>query len=285
MATNATSVTLPPIEDRYPYFDAITVWLAHPINKNQINLVKSSCGSIHVHDEPMIYLPKFTQRLQLSQPLDLAILQLRSMIKGEYLINYAEIALDLITASDADHEALRAVLDRCLVQPYHGKRKLNSYRDTSYSANKRWTGNSTTLYSDRESKVTGEIYCNHLEWRITGKRSAGSAKLSTFGEILYFDHRAFWQRKLRLYDVDLSKLGRAYLKTGRRTPWIEEWLPGRPFDMDRKIGQLVARGFQEIGSYGLPMKPIACAQVLKDNCKFNIDRALVRIPADALLPP
>ncbi|HUS96767.1 MAG TPA: hypothetical protein VMX97_08525 [Hyphomicrobiaceae bacterium] len=285
MAVNSTSVTLPPIVDRHPSLDAITVWLERPISETQIDLVRASCGFLEVHNEPMEFSLEFQQRLQLKQPRDLAFMLLRLMNKGEYLINYAEVALDLITASDADHDALRAVLDRCLVQPYHGKRKLSAYRDTSYSAYKRWTGNSITLYSDRESKVTGETNCNHVEWRISGARSVVSAKLATFEEVLKFDHQAFWRKKLRLYDVDLGKFGRAYLKTSRRTPWMEEWLRGRPFDMDRKIGQLVARGFQEMGSYGNPLKPIVCAQVLKDNCKFNIDRALVRIPEDALLPP
>jgi hypothetical protein len=61
--------------------------------------------------------------------------------------------------------------------------------------------------TNRFSRVTREINCLHLEWRLKGLKAVRAAGINSGRDLLVSDHVGFWQKRLRLYDVDRRLLG------------------------------------------------------------------------------
>ena len=88
--------------------------------------------------------------------------------------------------------------------------------------------------------------CLHIEFRMTGTPALRRNGFLSNANLL-FDHRAFWQPRLRFYEFDLSKLGRLVHnmqtrkrgQTGsrRRGPWLDR----HGFDQDLIIGAITFR--------------------------------------------
>ncbi len=72
----------------------------------------------------------------------------------------------------------------------------------------RWAPNLLVLYKDDCSRITGEPYCLHVEWKANGVRAVRGTGIHSPADLANFDHRTFWQERLRLVDVDPERLGR-----------------------------------------------------------------------------
>jgi hypothetical protein len=56
--------------------------------------------------------------------------------------------------------------------------------------------------------VTGELWCLHLEWRLRSLKAVRAAGIESGEDLIGFNHREFWQKRLLLFDVDRQRLGR-----------------------------------------------------------------------------
>lgn len=273
-----------PIRGKYPYLDAVQVWLRRPLRFRKLLSLRRLCGSLNARTRPMQFHPEFRQRLRLRQPSEEAVRYLHKLMSGDDVINYVELALDLIVDDIDDAHALQEFFERHWVKKWPGKRRCNRCEGTAYWSEHRWVRNAPVLYCDRPSKVTGEVHCVHLEWRTSSAdavRKLGIKRLADLGKL---DHTAFWRKRIQLEAIDLGKLGRAARKTRRSTPWIVEWIPGIPFDMDRRIGYRHAQAAQNIAKGGQPVRPFGSVQEIKASCLFDIRRAISKMPAEKWLP-
>jgi hypothetical protein len=73
------------------------------------------------------------------------------------------------------------------------------------------------------------------------RRAVRSAGIHSAGNLIDFDHRAFWERRLLLVDVDREKLGRLYRNqldgTRSRSPAMDG---GR--NRDQRYGNILVNG-------------------------------------------
>src|SRR5262249_16841174 len=67
--------------------------------------------------------------------------------------------------------------------------------------------NSIPFYRENHSRITGEGNCLHLEWRGKGARAVRAAGIAV-GDLLDFDHHAFWKKRLLLLDGEPELLGK-----------------------------------------------------------------------------
>ena len=184
-------------------------------------------------------------------------------------------SLDLIVDDGVEAETLREFFDKHLIQRWHGKQDVSRSGSITYWGH-RWSRNQPVIYHDLPSKISGQVFCVHVEWRTKQASAVRALGIRRLRDLARFNHREFWTKKLQLRAVDYGKLGRIFRKTRRRNPWIVEWLPGHPFDMDRRIGRMIASASQR--------SPLGSVQAIKDFCPFNIDRALVKLPVEEYLP-
>ena len=272
-------------EDVWPALDQIQVWLPQRLSKRERADLKALCGSFHTHNKPMLFQPHWAQRLQIRQPNDEGLLYLDHLATDDHLINAIEFSLDLICQDRDEAEQLRHFFDVHLIQRWHGKRRVSRFENVSYWSNKRWTRNQPVIYHDQPSKVTGQVNCCHLEWRTCEASAVRAVGIERVRDLVDFNHRSFWKKRLVLRAIDMSKLGRTFKNSRRRKPWIRKDAFGREFDMDRWIGNIIARASQREGNDGAPARPSCSVQEILDFCRpQNLERALVEISAEPLLP-
>jgi len=291
--SESTNLTSPLVEATYAYIDVVRVWVRRPLTRAERQYLRKHFRPVYIKTQPMRYQPQWCQLIILGQPSVAALRYLHTVTGGVHLINYVELALDHITKDRRAADALHEYLDMHLVQPWHGKQRPWSFLTTSYNSGKRWVRNTNVIYSDRPSKVTGEVHCCHLERRIARASAVRAAGITDLASLIGFDHRAFWEKRLQLRAIDLGKLGRAVRKTKRRTPWIKRTSIGRhttmTIDLYEMLGRYIARAAQRPGPNGNPVRDIGCVQEIMDYCKdrwgLNIRRAVIKLDATPLLAP
>ena len=190
------------------YFDVVQVWLQQPLSPSRIEWLRSHCGRGGLKDTnaPARFDPSYRQRLRLMQPR-LPALQFLSPLR--LLMNYLEIALDWIFDDQFQKLVADLLARQYLVEKFH-RRDSNLVEGVTLYTRRRDARNKITIYADKPSRMSGELDCVHVEARMAGAGAIGRAGISSVADLPTFDHRAFWQRRLLMYDIDLGKLGRDY---------------------------------------------------------------------------
>jgi hypothetical protein len=193
-----------------PYFDVIVIWLVTPVDGCTLKRLRKHCDDLHHKNRIARFNKEFKQRLELKQPDEVA---LRWIASRRGLINRVEVALDLIYATLAEAEATRSYLHRHLTRRWHFHQTILYYKNDP--SNERYDGprsapNIITDYLQDHSRITGEYYCLHLEWRATGVKAVRAAGILRPRHVLTFNFRAFWEPRMRLYTVDPERLGRMF---------------------------------------------------------------------------
>jgi hypothetical protein len=132
------------------------------------------------------------------------------------LINYVEITLDYIFDAPAKAADAEEYLNRHLHRRHKGPKQkvwpVSSSRGRTRYDGPPYAPNLTVVYAEHHSRVTGELFCLHVERRINGVRAVRNAGIRSGGDLLDFDHHEFWRKKLVLYDgPDPKRLGRFFL--------------------------------------------------------------------------
>jgi hypothetical protein len=267
---------------RYPYIDQIQFWLIDPLDQHTVDLLKGECGKggLHVSNKRAQFNSRFRQRVQLRQPTENAFRLLAQ--RSDVLINGVEITLDLIFRNPAEKEAAADCLHQHLIRRWHGSRQeirvqsdANGVIQYRFDA-RRSAPNKIALYPEDFTRVTGELYCLHLEWRAKGSRATRALGINSPVDLLRFDHRAFWQNRLRLYDVDRQKLGLMVRNwsTGRRHRTNKTIRRGKfQYPIEAKTGEAYAQLHETVQELIHHVKPFC-----------RIHRALIPISNEMLLP-
>lgn len=262
-------VLMLPAADRY--FDQVQIWLSHPLSRRQIGQLLQlnrnpdpERGTIHEHNRPMKWQPRWRQRLQIRQVRHATLLALADMVgKEPHLINQVELASDhgysgdwAINDRDAAFEALNEGWIRKWHRSDHGVRLVRDngevnprQKNHEEGAVTRYDGpeganNRTAVYGEKHCRNTGEECGLHLEWR--GMRAATCERLGivTIKQLIDFDHDAFWSEKLsHVYQLKPGELGRRLRNRRNRTrSQIERmisFVPGIRFSVDARHGEVI----------------------------------------------
>jgi hypothetical protein len=145
---------------------------------------------------------------------------LGSLDDNSVLFNALEVALDWTFDDASDRDQADEFFKQHVVKRWHGEQDIG-YVGTTYYSGPRTAPNLITAYPDKICRLTGELYCLHVEWRINRVTTLQRAGI-TLADLLSFDHRAFWKNRLVMASVDPSKLGRQpcnALRQTRRREW------------------------------------------------------------------
>jgi hypothetical protein len=263
------------------YFDKIQFWVLTPLDSMTIASLERQCGrgGIHVGDKPAKFGPRYRQRIELRQPSDEALAWLAG--HDDALINRVEIAIDFVFNSWAERDDECEFLHRHIARRWHGKnqeiRLIKSDSDvgddvvggTRYDAG-RWAPNGIVFYPEHHSRVTGELACLHLEWRLNGLKSVQAAGIKSGGDFLEFNHRQFWKKHLLLSEVDIERLGRLNRNHVKGKRSRANQTAAR---INRRTGEAIQRSYFTV-------------QELIDRQKqyYRVHRALSPISIEFLLP-
>lgn len=272
---------------KYAYIDTVVIWFHARINKTQLAEIIRRCdGSAWPEYLPMKFQPWWSCKLTMQRPRDECFGYLAFLAFGflddvcrDYKINQLHIALDLCTEIQADAQAVNDFNATYLVKPWPGKRKLGNYGLTLYSAkpSKTQLRNNLVQYSDRPSKITGQP-CMHLEWRCLNAGDVKRAGVQSFDDLINFQHRDFWEPKLRYQVIDLGALGQRLLKTKRR----------QPREKDFRTGHFIARlaAYRHVNEpTGEFIRPYGCVSAIREVVGAKlVNKCVLRLPNDGFLP-
>jgi hypothetical protein len=226
----------------YYYFDVIRTWLKTPMTVRQVKQLEGLCegGLRDVYSGEARFDPQYRQRATLLQPTH-AALEFLCRAKGT-MINYIEIAHDIICNGPLAVFRLTYVFNEHFVQRWHGKRKNDYYSFSGGTTRKApekdesRRGHWFQWYSDEPSRKTGEVSCFHIEGRHQGVHELRRIGITEPRDLLSFDHVTYWQRRMRLRAVDLPTLGRWYSNKENATR-------KHKVDNDVELGQQVYRQY------------------------------------------
>jgi hypothetical protein len=210
---NAVHNIRPSGMDAYP--DTLHIWLINPLTVVDQDLLFQHCRGPSFYDDgwyprhPKTPWPPRGYRffLQLRQPDREALLWLAR--RNDVLLKRVDFALDWTFDNQTECDRADELVARHYIKQHHGKQRSHIYEGTYYSS--RWrVANEFVGYADKPSRVTGEVYCKHNEWRLTGLQALRRSGIGSVKDLLSWDHRQFWRRRLLLRTVDNVKLGRRY---------------------------------------------------------------------------
>lgn len=278
----------------YPYFDKVQVWLKSPADPKTVDRLQLRCGHFYVDNRSARFGDGYRQRLEFKQPKPDALAWIAC--QRATMINRVEIALDLVFADRNRRDDAFEFFHRHLIRRWHGKRqRIKLVRggrkeghggkrapelvDEVAAGQTRYDGgrcapNQITLYRAQYSRVTGELNCLHLEWRLNTLASVQNAGITSGVHLFEFDHRQFWARRMRLVSADPEKLGRCIRNrvngTKSRTPE-----PGnnRFVNLDQRRGSVMLQAFGTMQEF-----------VDAFGSSLRLHRILSAIPNEAFLP-
>jgi hypothetical protein len=231
----------------YAYFDKIQARFLEPLSTRQRNRLNNWCA-LYPLERPTEHWWPYAEGFQLKQPMQDDVLPwLGSLDHDSVLFNAVELALDWTfdSASALDHAD--EFFKQHVVKRWHGEQDI-SYVGTSYYSGPRTAPNLITVYTDKICRITGEIYCLHIEWRINGGKALQRAGI-TLANLPTFDHYAFWKERLLMASVDRTKLGagasNAFWRT-RRRQWIVNGYDYHQATGSVMVGRLDNRSTQNV---------------------------------------
>jgi hypothetical protein len=271
--------------DKTSYVDGLQLWLKDPLPRIQLEWLATQCDSIDVRQQLKRWDRAYRVRLQMRRPNHEA-LQWLATLTG-VLMNYAELSLDWTFDSEEARDAAHEFVRSHHVKRWHGEQRVTFHSGTRYTAQRR-VPNKVVSYADQPSRITGEIHCVHVEWRLNGARTLRRAGIATVSVLLKLDHHQFWKDRLLLRRVNLEALGRqcnvhVLGKGRRRGPWIASYGPGKSirYNFDARAGYIVMQtsGSKEKGTRGT-------TQAVVDECRklFDVSRCLEALEIPELLP-
>jgi hypothetical protein len=237
----------------YTYNDKIAFWIEREFNEDETAYIKSQCGPGGTDlDRPAHksrFDPRLIRRVETRQPSPELFVFLAS-VEGTFL-NQAEFTLDLIFDTEENRDHAFEFFNWHSVKRGH-RGKVRYYKKTRYT-DRRWAPTNLVAYRPEFAKLTGEVFCLHVEWRVCGVAALRRMEIDGIKDLINFDHRALWQRRLRLCTFDFARLGRVYsnglTKKRRqktrtltaRKPRVYVTRRGFEYHTDRRLGQHLLR--------------------------------------------
>jgi hypothetical protein len=259
--------------DIYPFIDKVQVWLRQPLAPAKRRWLDSRCD-LHVLDQPAEWDPSFRQRLQIRQPPPEVLRWLDTL--GDVKFNAVEVALDWTFDSAIELRSAHKFFRQHVVKRWHNKKHGITYYEASRYPEREGARNVPTDYADKYCRISGEVDCLHVEWRINGTAAMKRAGI-TLAELPAFDHYAFWKQRLLMATVDISKLGRQSANRTQQTRRLgkvskRSW---PRFDLHLSTGNIMVQRLEDQSTQGI---------IDAYATKYPSSVWLVRFDTDHLLP-
>lgn len=260
----------------YLYYDKLTIWLLVALTVAELRqlrrLLRGTKAKVRIKNKPHRFLPQYRQRIQLYQPNRAALQFLAGRAQR---ITQAELSLDQIHINDDNNSRAFDYMHVHFVKDRHGKQVVKLVKGKTRYTGSRNAPNLLVVYSDLHCRITGEIPCLHLDWRVNRTRYLQRIGIGTIGDLLAYDHQRFWQQRLKLYEADLEKVGRAYWNwyrgEHRRQPRLSQWYGHGNHRMQFNYDLMMGRKLLRFANYTI--------QGLVDNHQrfFNVRAALTPV--------
>lgn len=236
-----------PIIRQLAYIDTLGLRLPRHLVGWERDTLLSLCGSLHYGVKSLKFKigrrwVSYPVQILIHQPSHEAIQFLTGLFEEQTpaRITRLDIALDFCSDTIGNARRLQRYFWKHLFKgwhrPVHGIEAIGlSEEVTDYIGYRNWRSK-IVGYSDRPSKVSG-FPCYHLEWRFQSHKAIIALGISSIDDLLFFNHRAFWARRLRLYEIHYIKFGKRLTHTHFNTPSRHREYCGTKVNLDERRAQ------------------------------------------------
>jgi hypothetical protein len=197
----------------HAYVDTFHVWLPHHLNRVTQTRLREMSPGMHYREERVkpVWGKQGGGWVNYSvsvtfQGADKNIIDLLEQQSRYPMVNRVHLALDWVFASQKDaFLAEDFAKHHVLKRGHRDTHPIGEYKGTSYQG-RRGSRNTFAIYADKPYRH-GAGYACHLEVRLQGRSVLNERGIHSLRDLLTFDHRAFWQRNLRLIEFDRRRLG------------------------------------------------------------------------------
>lgn len=207
-------------------FDRVTIWLdisECPISKA---VLEEHCTHVEVTVMQMEFNARWKLKIAIFQPTTRCLRLLEDAMGYDIavLITYVEIAFDLpATTAQQAREKRNAFLAAAKMLFQRDPVMLSEHGTIFYfgprekQKGEEWERSSRVIavYADMPSKLNNArpaadgLPCAHIEYRVSGSAANADVGIVSLSDLIGFDHFAFWDTAIRLYDLPMRKnLGR-----------------------------------------------------------------------------
>lgn len=193
------------------HYDRVKLY-ADPANKNaNLDKICTNEDQHKISPRALLHHDDMSQIIDAHQPDTAYFGRLKNALTGNYVINYAEFAMDILVRNKKQASRLRTLLNelmvlerkRCCSRFYHKKHKKTHYFGMRFKHK-----DILVIYSDKLSKIARDRHCVHIEVRLYGSKILKDLDIYTIQDLVDFDHEQIWDKYLDLRDVNYTKLGR-----------------------------------------------------------------------------
>ena len=194
------------------YVDRLHIYFDARVPQSDLLELKALSEKNLLHPRTLEGYIHLTQKLELFQLNADNLERLKTICetsKGDYKINYIELALDFYSKKKAKVKCLRRFFNKHLVQlgkSSQEKPYFNNTKGTHYYHRKKKPVR-LVLYSKKPFRWKKGYSCVHLEYRYKGLDALRQLGIITINDIVNFDHAAFWQQQLDLRKPDFKDIG------------------------------------------------------------------------------
>jgi hypothetical protein len=213
----------------WAYFDLVGGWVQRPLSLRDQERMLRACPKFDARNIVAKFDHRYRQRLQLPQLTEAALRILIDCTGDEMLLNRAEIALDLLFPDRATLGPISNELPHMLLQPWNVGHEPQAFDDGFVTRRRSESGEPKRghPYSDQPCRIDGHPHCLHLQSCVQGAQLMRRRGIHRPSDLLRFNFVSYWQHWLRLYHMDVERLGRfddnRCNHRSRQQPRIEQW--------------------------------------------------------------
>ena len=191
------------------YFDRMRIWLREPLSSQDRKSLEQNCPGMY--EESALFGPYY-HKVELYQPNEFGLATL-AHLPDDAMVTYLEPTCDVIMTDVAQMERVLDAFKHGFRQPWHRKKGVQSYSSgfstrTPPKPGERRAGSWFNWYIDHPCKLTGEAHCFHFEGKNEGRQFVKRLGIQHPRDLKDFDFDAYFRKHMRLYRVDLERLGR-----------------------------------------------------------------------------
>lgn len=251
------------VRDQVNYIDTVELWFPWPVNEFQIKEIKDRClGKVipryYSQENPQPYPSK----LSIHRPQDDLFEFLDDLPEDVYPCRL-DVAIDYITDTFESAREIQKYFELHWIKLWPGKRQLSRFQETIYLANNTGSrpSNNGTVYADKPCRIPGNHFgapCCHVEWRLAGKTNLRQAGYIEPWDLVDFQHRKFWEKRMNFRFVDFGRLGLMCEQPNSKRRKLR--------NSDYRHGYRFARHAMDFysGNNGIPIRPRESAHQIRD---------------------
>lgn len=214
------------------FYDRVKIYVDSANKWSKIEKICSNPKRHKIVPRSLMHYDTMNLMVDARQPDQAYFERMENALKGDYLINYVEFAMDILCDTQTEVTKIRRLIDQILI--FQRKKNKNSFyfgnaKNTHYFGHRNQHKDVLVVYSSKPFKLDKNRRSVHIELRFYGSKKIKELGIYTVQDLMNFQYETIWDEYLDLRDVKYNKLGRLYRGVKEDLAESSYWRHGQKF--------------------------------------------------------